>query len=348
MSTFPCLYVCLFLSIVSGIAADTNNPPQKRRWLDAFKSSNTNKPVKMPGDMRFSEYTGADSLEWEVSIGALADTSYELPVYRGWPSRAYAVVGDIRHKDSRKDWQEGEIRDAIKGAKRLRADAIVIKLTSESGVGAVTGTIGKGTAKGSIAHYETTALVIRWQTEAEVQKRAERDAHLRKQLLVAKPNLDVNSQTAALAIKYLLQSGARENAAEFYDKYEQTMMRISPQSMGDLSGEWLFKAIIKEKGIVSESEDQFLGMASVRAEGENVAIVSTAGKVEMSFSGQNVKGRLNGQVGIAGISTASQGVALDDKISLTYQTLTPKGIAQGTVVLQRNRIIAPKDVKPKL
>ena len=302
----------------------------------------------MPGDMRFSEYTGADYLEWETSIGALADTSYNLPVYRGWPSRAYAVIGDIRHRDPQKEWHEGEFRDAIKGAKKLGGDAIVIKLTSESGVGAITGTIGKGTARGlSAAHYETTALVIRWQTDDQVQKRVERDERLRKQLLTAKPNLDVNSQTAALAIKYLLQSGVRENAFDFYERYEQTMTRISPLSMSDLSGEWVFKAVIKEKGIISESEDQFLGMASVRADGENVAIVSTAGKVEINFSGQNMKGRLNGQIGIAGISTASQGVAVDDKISLTYQTLTPKGIAQGTLVLQRNRIIVPKEVKPQ-
>ena len=125
------------------------------------------------------------------------------------------------------------------------------------------------------------------------------------------------------------------------------MTRVSPQTVGDLSGEWLFKAIIKKEGIVSESEDQFLGIASVHADGENIAIVSTTGKVELNFSGQNTKGRLNGQVGIAGISTASQGVAVNDKISLTYQTLTPNGIAQGTVILQRNRLTISNDVKPK-
>ena len=302
----------------------------------------------MPGDMRFSEYTGADYLEWETSVGALADTSYDLPVYRGWPSRAYAVIGDIRHRDPRKEWHEGEFRDAIKGAKRLHADAIVIKLTSESGVGAITGTIGKGTARGhSAAHYETTALAIRWQTDGEVQKRTQRDESLVKKILIARPNLDVNSQTAALAIKYLLQSGIREDAQDFYAKYEETMTRISPQAVGDLSGEWLFKAVIKKEGIVSESEDQFLGIASVNADGENIAIVSTSGKVEMNFSGQTTKGRLNGQVGIAGISTASQGVAVNDKISLTYQTLTPNGIVQGSVVLQRNRMTVPKNVKPQ-
>ena len=162
MSNLTFISVWLVLSSVFCVAADTNKPVQKRAWIESFKfgnsSADTNKPVKMPGDMRFSEYTGADYLEWETSVGALADTTYDLPVYRGWPSRAYAVIGDIRHRDPRKEWNEGEFRDAIKGAKRLHADAIVIKLTSESGVGAITSTIGKGTARGlSAAHYETTA-----------------------------------------------------------------------------------------------------------------------------------------------------------------------------------------------
>jgi len=297
------------------------------------------KQVRMPGDMRFSEYTRADSMEWETSSGALADTSFDIPVFRGWPSRPYVVVGEIHHRDPRKEWEEGEIKDAVKGARRVKGDAIIIRLTSERGVGAVTGTVGRGALRGGMGiQGGITALVIRWQTDAEVQARMARDERLRKQLLAEKPNLGINNETAALAIKYLLQTGEGEIAPDFFDRYRQIISRLSPAAPADFSGDWIFKAVIKEKALVSEKEDQYLGIASARADGANLAIVSTEGKVEMSFSGESAKGRLKGQAAVAGFSGEAEGVALEDKISISFHNLTPDGVAQGVVVLQRNRI----------
>src|SRR5688572_28311982 len=76
------------------------------------------------GAMRFSEYTGHDKLDWETSSGALADTSYDLPVYKSWPSKPYVLLGEIYHLNERQEWREGEIRDAVKGAKKVGGEAI--------------------------------------------------------------------------------------------------------------------------------------------------------------------------------------------------------------------------------
>ena len=299
----------------------------------------------MPGDMRFSEYTGADRFDWETSAGALADTSYDLPVFRSWPSQPYVLIGEIYHKDARKEWQEGEFRDAVKGAKRVGGDAIIIRLTSESGVGALTGGAGGNVAMNKPGfQLRTSALVVRWQTQEEIVARKQRDARLENQLIAESPNLTVSGETATLVIKYLLQSGEGEVSPSFFESYKQIMTTLSPND-STLSGEWIFKSVVKEKGLVAEKEDPELGLASVRADDDIVTIVSTKGKIELNFSGQNAKGRLTGQIGIGALSCKAEGVALVDKISISFSTLTPDGTAQGVVVLQRN----PKktETKPK-
>lgn len=112
------------------------------------------------------------------------------------------------------------------------------------------------------------------------------------------------------------------------------MAKVTAPVNNDLSVSWIFKAIVKAGGIVNANEQQYSGIAAVKADGQDVAIVSIEGKVEMSFSGQNACGRLTGQLGVAGFSVKGDGVALDDKISITYQSPTQSGAVQGNVVLQ--------------
>jgi len=281
--------------------------------------------------MRFSEYTGYDALDWETSVGALSDTSYKLPVYRGWPSRPYVVVGDVRHQDPRKQWEEGEIRDAVRAAQAVGGDAIIIRHGSESGVQAITGTANTG---GVYSRSETTGLVVRWQTEAEIQARYKRDQRLLERLKASQPQLLMSEQTGSLAVKYLLRTGVKDSAPEFFPSFLALVKRIH-RTNDMLSGQWLFKAVVKTGGIVSQTERSFMGIATVRVDGESIAIVSVEGETEANFSGQQNSGRLNGQIGIAGISAKAEGVAITEKISVTYQSVTQSGTAQGTFVLQR-------------
>ena len=78
-----------------------------------------------------------------------------------------------------------------------------------------------------------------------------------------------------------------------------------------------------------------MGLATVRADRESVAIVSVEGETEANFSGQETSGRLSGQIGVAGYSAKAEGVAVGKKISLTFQSVLQSGTVQGIFVLQR-------------
>jgi len=53
-------------------------------------------------------------------------------------------------------------------------------------------------------------------------------------------------------------------------------------------------------------------MATVKMEGENVAIISSEGNAEINFNGTYTQGRLSGQLGIAGFNAKCDGAALPD------------------------------------
>ena len=102
-----------------------------------------------------------------------------------------------------------------------------------------------------------------------------------------------------------------------------------------LPGEWLFKCTLKSGGVVSQDERAYMGIASVKLEGTNLAVISTEGETEANFSGDLVGSRITGQLGVAGNSAKAEGVAVADKISITFRSVTQSGTVQGTFVLQR-------------
>jgi hypothetical protein len=55
----------------------------------------------------------------------------------------------------------------------------------------------------------------------------------------------------------------------------------------------------------------------------------------VNFTGTYSKGRLTGQVGIGGFSTKCDGAAVNNKISLSFQSVTTDGTVRGNVSLQR-------------
>jgi hypothetical protein len=293
---------------------------------------------KLPGDMRFSEYSGADASEWPTSTGALADKSYAVPVYRAWPSKPYVVIGEVRHAKPHKHWEDDELRDAAKAASKRGGEAIIFRRTTEAGVAALTGTLERGPLVGTGVQWQQSALVIRWQTPEETQDRQARNARLLSLLAAAKPDLQCSEDTAKLVIKYLLQTAVRGSVSDLYPNFERIMGRISPAQPGSLAGEWLFKATITIRSLVDSDEQSHLGLAFIRVDGNNLVIVSTEGGVELNFSGQATNSGLTGQLGISGFPVKAEGVALDDKISLTFQSTTPNGVFQGEVILQRNRL----------
>ena len=264
----------------------------------------------------------------------MAETSYRIPVYRGWPERPYKVLGSIRFEDPNKYWDDGIISKAARVGKRKGGNAIIIRQGSEFGVGQI---VGMKNDPSQFSYNQTTALVIRWLSEREISEAVEQNKDFLAKFTAQHPDLTVSQNVSELAIRYLLQSGISIYSDDMLERFSQVMRRISTVPSGDsISGEWLFKGTLSRSSIVSSDQGEgMLGMATVKMEGENVAIISSEGNTELNFNGTYTQGRLSGQLGIAGFNTKCEGAALSDKISFSFQSLTSDGVVHGTVVLQR-------------
>ena len=265
----------------------------------------------------YSEYSGTYR-EWPTTAESMAETGHKVPVFRTWPTKPYEVLGSLRHDNPNQEWRNGEINDAANEAKKKKGNAIIIRFGSEDAVMALSGVSGQA----NLFRAQMTALVIRFLSDEEVATRDQRRRVLFKDVLRSNPGVNFSEDTGVLAIKYLLQSGVKETSTDFQSIFVDTMNRVRPQKLGDISGEWIFKATLKTSSLTTSDERSFFGIASVMNDGTNLVVMSKQGNVEFNYSGRLAGGKLDGQLGIGGISTKSEGVLLDDKISLTYQSLT--------------------------
>lgn len=292
--------------------------------------------------MRYSEYTGKDVSSflgtWPVGQGSMAETSYRIPVYRGWPEKPYRVLGSLSSPDANKQWDEGMISAAVWEAGHHKADAIIIRQGAEFGVSQIAG--AKSNPSVLWSSYQTTALAIRWLSQQEISERNLRLDELLKRFSVNDPRISVNRDVGQLVIIYLLISGYDLNSQEMSARFVETMGKVVASAAGDLSGDWIFKASLTfSSGFSGDTERNFIGLATVSTDGENVTIVSTAGNLELNFTGTQSKGRLSGQLGAASVSAKCEGASTREKISMNFQSLTPDGTARGNVTLQR---LSPK------
>src|SRR5437773_1008055 len=123
--------------------------------------------------MRYSEYTGHDASSylgtWPIGSGAMAETSYAIPVYRGWPEKPYQVLGSLSFPDPNKGWDDGIVSAAAHEAIHHKGNAIIIRQGAEFGVSQIAG--AKNDPLVLWSNYQTTALVIRWLTPREINER---------------------------------------------------------------------------------------------------------------------------------------------------------------------------------
>ena len=290
--------------------------------------------------LRYSQYTGTDSSSsfgfgtWPNSHGTMAETSYAVPVYRGWPEKPYVVLGSLSCPDRNANWNDDFFAEAARQAKTHKGDAIIIRQGAEFGVSKIAGSRTDPMVISS--SYQTTALVIRWLTPEE---RAEREAllsDLLKKFELAKQLTSANRNVGELAFVYLTQSGVSLKSPEFGQRFEETLSKILSRNPESLSGDWLYKCEQSASTALSGSDDKLAyGIATVSEEGSTIAIVSTTGNAEINFAGAIAKGKLTGQIGVGGVSAKCEGAATPEKLSLSFQSLTPDGTVRGNVVLQR-------------
>lgn len=291
--------------------------------------------------VRYSEYTGKDSSSylgtWPVASGTMAETSYTIPVYRGWPERPYQVLGSVSIADPNKNWMqdEGVISAAAHEAKSHGANAIVIRAGAELGVFA----IAESTDKAMVGYsYQTTALAIRWLTPQEIADRQKiisdfiNQLHFANQLYQPSGNRSV----AELVITFLVRSGVELKSPDLFSQFEEVMKKLTSATPSDLNGEWVFKATVSTSSdLGADDKKTEIGIAKVSCDGQSINIVSSEGTDEMNFTGTLSKGGLVGQIGVGQISSKCAGVAMDDKISINFQSLTRDSTLRGNVALQR-------------
>jgi hypothetical protein len=151
------------------------------------------------------------------------------------------------------------------------------------------------------------------------------------------PAVAANQDVGKLVRVYLLNSGVDLNSDEFSRQFNDTMTKLVPSAPRNLSGEWIFKGSESIESALSGGDEKgFIGLASVSIDDTNVAIVSNGGTVEINLTGTLTKNRLNGQIGIGGVSAKNcEGAATSEKISISFQTLTSDGTVRGNAVFQR-------------
>ncbi len=288
--------------------------------------------------IRYSEYTGHDVSSylgsWTIGQGTMAETSYAVPVYRGWPEKHYKVLGSLSFPDPNKTWDEGIISAAASTAKVHHADAIIIRQGAEFGVSKIAGARGDPLVISS--SYQTTALAIKWLTQEEVAQMDRARDQLLARLAEAHALVQPNATVAQLVQAFVQQSGVDPRSAQGLDRALEVASRLVNNTSDTLAGEWIFKATVSFSTAISGGDDRnIVGLASITQDGENLTIVSSGGGVEMNFAGTFSKNRVSGQLGIGSVSTKCEGAATADKISITFQSLTTDGTVRGNVVLHR-------------
>lgn len=278
--------------------------------------------------MRYSQYTG-EKRNWQTANGAMAETQYKVPVYRGWPDRPYNVIGSIRFVDRNKYWDDGVIDMACSMAKQKGADAIIIRYGAEYGVGMITGS-GTDPQVVSVAN-DTTALAIKWKTQAELDAEKAAIARLIAQFKDQHRDLGVNKELFDLATEYVRSSGVNLGSDEASRQFEQTLTDVSAAPKSGQS-RWLFRGSVRAGSLTASWSDTVYGVATITRTGDNVTIVSSSKGAELTFSGAVQDGRLTGQLGFTGgatiLSAKADGVYTEERIALTGQGQTPDGTFQ--------------------
>jgi hypothetical protein len=264
----------------------------------------------------------------------MAETSYAVPVYRGWLEKPYKVLGSVRFEDAYKRWDDGVIRMAASAGKKNGGDAIIIRQGAEFGVSKITGVVNPAT---SLSQNQTTAFVIQWLTQGEIEKEEAEKARFLREHQIEHPNIRANESLQEILIQYLLRDLRSEPyAKEMANQFAAALESLTAHRGHDPSGTWAYKGSVATSSIASiGDEDTLLGLATVKVDGDNIAILSKAGRTEISFQGSLVKGRVQGQIGIGSFTSKAEGAALDNKISLSFQSITTDGAVRGSLVLQR-------------
>lgn len=281
--------------------------------------------------MRFSQYSGPNRSN-TVSEEAVAETSFRLPVYRSWPDKPYDILGTLRFENPNQNWDDGIINDAVAAAKKRKADAIIIRVGGEFGVG---GNIGFAEDRTVWQSTQTTAVAIKWKPREQIEAEMARRHAFKTKFASSHPDLTRNGAVVDAAIDYLIARGTSLDSPTASSALQQILSELQGPRDGELGGKWLYRCHLNQSRLTSSWSTAAMGVASVNVKGDVLTIVSVDQGNEVSFSGSYDKGRVSGQMGLGALSIDCSGVAAAEKISLSGQGRTADGVCQASLVFQR-------------
>lgn len=282
---------------------------------------------------RFSQYSGSPRV-WPVSQESMAETSFRLPVYRTWPDKPYEIIGSVRFEDPRREWDDGVINAVVSKAKSKHGDAIIIRYGSEFGVG---GYVGMGEDTSVWSGNQITALVIKWKSKKALEAEAAATRTFRDGFQAKFPELAQNASLFNSAIDYIQRMGLSLDSESATERLKGILSEIHDSKEGELNGKWLYRCGFTRSRLTSSFSDYFYGVAQVTLKENVLTVVSTSTSrgAEVTFSGAFDKGRVTGKMGIAATSVNCDGVAANEKISLSGQGQVADGTFQASLVFLR-------------
>lgn len=107
-------------------------------------------------EMRFAQYTG-EVKAWPTG-SSFTDKVFDVPVFRGWPEKAYDVLGYVEFSNPNIEWNDGDIKQAAKKARAMGGDALLLM----AGGGGSIPSVSKARSDLGITGSQTVAVVLKW------------------------------------------------------------------------------------------------------------------------------------------------------------------------------------------
>jgi len=107
-------------------------------------------------DMRYARYEGQPKA-WPTG-SSFSENVFDVPVFSGWPEKAYDVVGYVQFSNPNIDWNQGDIKQAARKAKEAGGDALLM-IPKGAAASPTLETVRKDLG---LTDSHTTALVLKW------------------------------------------------------------------------------------------------------------------------------------------------------------------------------------------
>lgn len=286
--------------------------------------------------IRYSEFAGMRE-GWPTSAGAAAETAYYIPVYmRDWPERPYEVIGQVRYENPRTYWNDDIIGRAALKAGQLGGDAVIVP-----NIKAVQpfSWLDQFTTRPTGYGQELLGYVIKWIPEEVVRAREQRRLRFWQDFRAKHKDLASRQDLVDLAAQCLEDRGVSPLSGEMGTQLTELLTRVLLQDHAKWGGTWLVKGNIHEKRLTSTKTYSVADIVSATEQGGAITIVSTGSRAEISVNGTVENGKFTGTIGVGlsdlSASSECEGVAVPEKISVSFRSLAASGVVEGNLVFLR-------------